>query len=161
MGGVRFDLNSDGEAEQISWTSEGSDDAFLVLDRNGNNRIDDGQELFGNFTPQPESPEPNGFLALQVFDGPAHDGNSDGRITAEDAIFSRLALWIDINHNGFSETEEIHPIGSSIVAIELSYKETHRTDRHGNEFRYVSTAAWADPPARKLVIDVVLVSADR
>lgn len=74
-----FDLDSDGDEEEISFAGKGS--GFLALDRNGDGRIGDGSELFG-------TKSGDGFKDLAAFD---EDGN--GWIDENDSIYSKLKVW--------------------------------------------------------------------
>lgn len=76
---LAFDLDTDGKGEWLAGLGTGS--AYLVLDRNGNGRIDDGSELFGAVSG-------DGFADMAGLDD---DGNS--WLDEGDAAFARLGLW--------------------------------------------------------------------
>ena len=154
VGGVQFDLDADGIPEQVSWTHQDSDEAFLALDRNGNGRIDDGSELFGDSTPVYPGirslTADNGFDALGFLESPDYGrAVADSLLDARDEVFGRLVLWTDRNHNGVSEPDELQSVaGAGLVGIETVYKEKSRKrDQHGNEFRQKGTVHWADGAA--------------
>ena len=75
-----FDINGDGNEEEISSLSSGS--GFLALDKNGDGVINDGTELFG-----PETG--HGYDELMAYDV---DGNM--WIDENDPIFSELKVWM-------------------------------------------------------------------
>ncbi len=134
--GVLFDIEGTGVPKQIAWIAN-SNNAWLVLDRDGNGQITSGAEMFGNFTNQNTIPNPNGFNALKLYDDPANGGNGDGIIDLRDQIFSKLRLWVDANHDGICQPGELHPLPDlGVYAISLDYTESKQTDQFGNVFRY-------------------------
>ena len=75
----KFDIDMDGEEDQISTLKKGS--GFIALDKNENGKIDDGYELFG-------TQNGNGFIDLARYDD---DGNK--WIDENDEIFDKLRIW--------------------------------------------------------------------
>ena len=74
-----FDLNNDGINKQMAFVSPGS--GFLALDKNGNNTIDNGSELFGPGTG-------NGFSELS-----AYDSDNKSWIDENDPVYNKLKVW--------------------------------------------------------------------
>lgn len=134
--GVSFDITGRGRPVQIAWTDEHYHNAFLALP-GPDGLVHNGKQLFGNFTPQPPSANPNGFIALAQYDKPENGGNGDGVIDDKDQVFSRLRLWIDENHDGICQPNELHSLLEfGINSIALNYVESRRTDQFENQFRY-------------------------
>ncbi len=105
---VHFDLNNDFFSERTGWLT-GSNEGFLVFDKNGNGTIDDATELFGTFTG-------SGFADLAQY-----DSNHDGVIDANDTVWSKLQVWIDANNDGVSEAGELHSLADlGIASISLN-----------------------------------------
>lgn len=121
----------------------GSDDAFLVLDRDGNGAIDNGSELFGNYSPRATTPwilAADGLEALAGYDSPTVGGDGDGAITNADQIYRRLRLWIDANADGVSASNELHTLQRfGVQRIELDAERTWLVDANGNVAFLTST----------------------
>jgi hypothetical protein len=150
--GVSFSL-SPGPAHQWSWTSAGSDDAWLVLpDLNGDSEVTDGTEMFGNLSLQESSTTPNGFRALAWYDNSSRGGNGDGKFDASDAVWSRLRLWRDADHDGWSAPSELSPLDAAVLSFNLAFKASTEVDANGNPLRYRSTLVPA--PGSSTSIDV-------
>jgi len=74
-----FDIDCDGESDQLSMLKEGS--GFLALDKNENGKIDDGSELFGALNG-------HGFYDLRRY-----DSDNNGWIDENDPILDGLRIW--------------------------------------------------------------------
>ncbi len=159
--GVRFDITGDGRVQKISWIAAGSTNGWLALPHDG--KVTTGKELFGNFTPQPPSDHPNGFLALAVYDLPEKGGNGDGVIDWHDAVWPKLRIWIDKNHDGVAQPDELFTLPSlGVNSLALTYVESKYTDKFGNQFRYKGSANPDGAPSTdhvdKTMYDVFLLS---
>ena len=130
--GVIFDLNNDGVAEQTAWTKEQKefDNAFLVLDKNGNGQVDNGGELFGD-----QNGAENGFMELSKY-----DDNGDKVINKDDKVYNELRLWVDFNknakvdYNADGTTQELKTLEEAGVT-ELSVNYEVQKDSKGNILR--------------------------
>jgi hypothetical protein len=143
--GVVFDVNADGQSEQVGWLSAG--DAWLALDRNGNGLIDDGSELFGCGTRMSDGSKAlDGFAALRML-----DNNQDGAIDADDSSFDKLLIWADSNLNAKTDLGEIQTLSQAdIKVLSLSNHATSILDQ-GNLIGLVGSYTTSDGKSRDLV----------
>lgn len=150
--GVRFDLNSDGNAEATGWIA--ASEALLVRDRNGDGRIDSGRELFGDHTllRNGEQAE-HGFAALADL-----DSNRDGQIDARDTAWGELGLWRDSNSNGSLDSGEWLTLSSqSITSLGLTFSPGSGLDAQGNDLRLAGHYTRQDG-SQRLLADVWLAT---
>jgi hypothetical protein len=152
--GVDFDIYGTGTPFRVAWPLDPSNNAWLALDRDGDGRITSGRELFGDATLLADGTTraPNGFVALAQY-----DANADWRIDTRDAVFGQLRIWTDMDRNGVGASGELHPLPDfGIESIDLSYRESGRTDSSGNQFRYRSQVGASIPPIVRFAYDVYL-----
>jgi hypothetical protein len=91
-----------------------------------------GEELFGNHTVPSAL---NGFEALARMDYEL-SGIVRTAIHPGDALFDQLLLWIDRNHNGISEPDELVRAGDVLSEISFQYEPSQRRDQFGNLYRF-------------------------
>ncbi len=130
--GVLFDVDESGFRKRTAWI--GSDDTFLVIDRNYNGLIDSGREMFSNALVA---------LGRRGLAGLAWtDANYDGRITVDDPVWEEMRLWRDANGNGQQDDGEILSL-TDLGITELNYAMGTYT-RDGQKFEMSSPDLDAD-----------------
>ena len=139
-----FDHDANGFAELTGWVS--GDDGFLALDRDGDGRINDGRELFGDSAVLASGAlAANGLQALAEWDLAANGGNADDVIDASDNVWSNLRVWRDLDGDGFSDAGELFTLGDlGINAISLGFTDTGLGDGLGNTQQRAGTFTRSD-----------------
>jgi hypothetical protein len=154
--GVLWDFEGQGRAVRAGWPLDPASTGWLALDRNGNGRIDNGTELFGNHTPLLSgATASHGYQALAEY-----DLNHDGWIDRADPIYDQLVFWRDLNRDGRSSPAEMTGLKAvGIRRISVEAKQTDQLDRWGNQFRYRAPIVVGDEPEVRFSWDVFVVTA--
>ncbi|MEM9309679.1 MAG: calcium-binding protein [Pseudomonadota bacterium] len=129
---VYFDVDIDGFKELTGWVSP--DDGLLAMDVDGDGKIDDGSELFGDQTGYA-----HGFLALAAL-----DENFDGVLDASDSEYAKLQVWQDLNSDGYSQADELSfltEIGITSISVNATAVNYQVA---GNDVLWDASFTWAD-----------------
>lgn len=97
-----FDLDADGEKDEISALGKGS--GYLALDKNEDGFINDGNELFG-------AKSGDGFADLS-----AYDTDQNGWIDEGDAIWEKLLIWTK-DENGEDKCYKLSEKGVGAICL--------------------------------------------
>ncbi|MBD5542691.1 MAG: hypothetical protein HDR01_00235 [Lachnospiraceae bacterium] len=97
-----FDIDGDGILDTISRLGKGS--GYIALDKNGDGKINDGNELFG-------TQSGDGFADLSKYDS---DGN--GWIDENDEIWDKLLIWTQ-DENGKDQLYHLSQAGVGAICL--------------------------------------------
>ncbi|WP_430738563.1 S8 family serine peptidase [Pseudomonas putida] len=131
---VLFDVDNSGQLRRTGWADRQT--GMLVHD-DGSGQVVSIRQLFSEyFGGQPgsngapgEAPFKDGFAALASV-----DANADGLITADDAAWAQLKLWVDANHDGRADAGELRALPEhGITQIDLRQVQPLNEVRQGNE----------------------------
>ncbi|MDO4644082.1 MAG: hypothetical protein Q4A74_09600, partial [Cardiobacteriaceae bacterium] len=143
--GALFDHNKSGIRTATGWVS--ADDGLLVVDRNGDGIINNGNELFGgNTTLIDGSNAANGYTALAEF-----DNNSDGVIDEKDKDFNKLRIWRDLNQDGVSQKEELFTLDAvNVKSLNVAHQDVSKNLGGGNILAQKGSYSTVDGKLQKM-----------
>ncbi|WP_051302960.1 hypothetical protein [Psychromonas aquimarina] len=113
----QFDIDSDGEQDNIAFVKPGS--GLLVLDKNGDGSINNGSELFGAQTGQ-------GFNELAEY-----DADDNLWIDENDEIFEKLQVWTK-DADGLDTLISLKDAGVGAIYLGSTSSEFDLTDNQNN-----------------------------
>ncbi|WP_301278479.1 calcium-binding protein, partial [Dechloromonas sp.] len=132
---ILFDHNGDGIKTGTGWVK--GDDALLVLDKNGNGSIDNGNELFGVDTVMSNGQKAaSGFAALADL-----DSNHDGVFSSGDAQYANVQVWRDLDQDGISDAGELQTLAQAGIAS-INLTSTASTVNFGNGNTQTASATY-------------------
>jgi Ca2+-binding RTX toxin-like protein len=136
-----FDYDGDGYKEKMGWV--GPDDGFLIVDLDGDGTVSSAAELVIAAQTEADDTDLEALAAIG-------DGNGDGVIDAQDAIWSQLLVWQDKNSDGVVDAgemltlEELGITAISVVSDGAAFEE------EGNLVHGVASYSLADGTTREL-----------
>ncbi|MDR6475163.1 hypothetical protein J2778_002663, partial [Paraburkholderia graminis] len=127
-----FDMQNNGQPVQTAWGTAG--EGYLIFDPNDADNttvITQDSQLVG------------GFGALQSLAQRA-DGSGSGSLTAGDALWDDLKVWVDTTGTGQFQSGQLYSLSQlGITSINLDGTQVNR-DSNGNQILVDSTFAYAD-----------------
>lgn len=132
--GVLFDIDNSGALRRTGWADRQT--GMLVHDQ-GSGQVTNVSQLFSEYYggqagkdgSSGETPFKDGFAALASV-----DANTDGVINPDDAVWTQLKVWVDANHDGRADPEELKALQAlGISQIKLGQIQPVAQVRQGNE----------------------------
>jgi len=150
--GVVFDFAGNGNAVQSAWSDPSC--GFLVRDLNGNGQIDNGSEMFGDYTILKNGEQAkNGFIALAEL-----DLNGDGEVDRDEAEAAGIRIWRDANTNGIVDAGEMLTFEQAgVLSVQTRYVNSREVDENGNMYRWHGTFIRSDG-RRAAAVDVLFIT---